>query len=134
MNAKQELRDQVRARLKTLTDAQRSALSSKACALLEQQNTWKTSQSVFFYAPLPEEIDVWPLVLDSLNAGKVVCLPRFDAATNRYVACRIQNVGDVISGRFGIREPGLQCVAVPLNRLDLVLVPGVAFDSRGRRL
>ena len=134
MTNKQELRDQVRARLMTMTEAQRSALSSKACALLEQQDAWKTAKSVFFYAPLPEEIDVWPLVRDSLRAGKTVCLPRFDAATKRYMACQIQSVSDVISGRFGIREPGSQCTAVPLNRLDLVLVPGVAFDSRGRRL
>jgi len=133
--SKQELREEIRARLKTLTDVQRSALSSKACALLEKQNVWKNAKSVFFYAPLPEEIDIWPLVRDSLGAGKLVCLPRFDAATNRYVACQIQNLaGDVISGRFGIREPISQCPTIPLSKLDLALVPGVAFDLRCRRL
>ena len=33
-----------------------------------------------------------------------------------------------------MREPAAHCAEVPLNRLDLVLVPGVAFDARGGRL
>ena len=75
------------------------------------------------------------LVADSLAAGKTVALPRFDSATNRYAACRIENLfGDIKAGRFGIREPADHCVALELKRLDLVLVPGVAFDLHGRRL
>ena len=37
-------------------------------------------------------------------------------------------------GKFGVREPAERCAPVPLNRLDLVLVPGIAFDIRGGRL
>jgi 5-formyltetrahydrofolate cyclo-ligase len=132
---KEPLRKQIRALLNSMTPAQRAALSGRACALLEQQKVWKNAAAIFFYAPLPEELDIFPLLTDSLAAGKTVALPRFDAATQRYVACQIQDATrDVRDGRFGIREPGGECIAVPPNRLDLVLVPGVAFDVRGRRL
>ena len=48
---------------------------------------------------------------------------------------QVENLGaDIVNGKYGIREPGDRCVLVPLNRLDLVLVPGVAFDVRGRRI
>jgi 5-formyltetrahydrofolate cyclo-ligase len=80
-------------------------------------------------------MDVWPLLADCLAAGKTVALPRFDAATRRYVACQITDLArDLGEGQFGIREPGGHCIAIPPNRLDLVLVPGVAFDVHGRRL
>ncbi len=38
------------------------------------------------------------------------------------------------TGRFGIREPVDRCTHLGLNRLDLILVPGVAFDLNGRRV
>src|SRR4051794_9227269 len=113
------LRQQIRSRIQALTPEQRATASTRACALLEQQAVWKKAALIFFYAPLPEELDIWPLVRDSIAAGKTVALPRFDAATRRYVACQIQDTAqDLQSGQFGIREPATRCLAVPLNRLD----------------
>lgn len=133
--SKANLRREIRALLKRKTPEERAAASVKARELLEKQPEWQLADTIFFYAPLPEELDIWPLVTDSLAAGKLCCLPKFDPATQRYVACQVENLGtDIAEGRFGIREPHGHCVAVPLNRLDLALVPGVAFDLRGRRL
>jgi len=132
---KTALRQQIRTVLNAMTPAQRAGASGRACALLEHQTVWKKAALIFFYAPLPEELDIWPLLSHSLAAGKTVALPRFDPTTQRYVACQIQDIArDLSAGRYGIREPGGHCVAVPPNRLDLVLVPGVAFDLQGRRL
>lgn len=133
--SKNELRQQIRTRIKTLTPEQRVTASTQARALLEQQMVWKNAKLIFFYAPMAEEIDIWPLLTDALAAGKAVALPRFDSLTQRYVACQIRDVAkDLNHGQFGIREPGGHCIAVPPNRLDLILVPGVAFDAHGRRL
>jgi 5-formyltetrahydrofolate cyclo-ligase len=37
-------------------------------------------------------------------------------------------------GHFGIREPETRCARLTSGKLDLILVPGVAFDLRGGRL
>ncbi|HEU5123929.1 MAG TPA: 5-formyltetrahydrofolate cyclo-ligase [Verrucomicrobiae bacterium] len=135
MTTKAVIRKEVRELVRTLPPEQRASASRQACALLEQQAVWQNAKSIFFYAPLAEELDLWPLVQDSLSAGKIVCLPRFDSATNRYIACQVQSIAaDIAIGKFGVREPGESCVMVPLNRLDLILVPGVAFNLRGHRL
>jgi 5-formyltetrahydrofolate cyclo-ligase len=129
------LRKEIRTRLAALTPEQRVLASKQASTLLEKQAVWKKAKLIFFYAPMAEEMDIWPLLGDALAAGKSVALPRFDSLTQRYVACQIQDVAkDLNHGQFGIREPGGHCIAVPPNRLDLVLVPGVAFDLQGRRL
>ena len=133
--SKNALRKEIRLRLKAMTPEQRATASGRACALLEQQAAWKRASLIFFYAPLPEELDIWPLLGDSLAAGKTVALPRFDSATQRYVACQIQDLAkDLHHGQFGIREAAGHCAPVVSNRLDLILVPGVAFDLQGRRL
>ena len=133
--AKQALRNQVRAGLKLLGPGERVAAAGQARALLAAQALWKTAQWVLFFAPLPEELDVWPLLTEALAAGKRVALPRFVAEDRNYEACQIQDPkSDLQTGHFGIREPASHCALLPSTRLDLILVPGVAFDLHGRRL
>ena len=125
----------MREQLKTMSEEQRAAGSQRARTLLASQSKWAVAHSVLFFAPLPEELDVWPMLEDALGAGKVVALPRFVAETGNYVACAIEDLAkDLNTGQFGIREPADRCSEIALNRLDLALVPGVAFDLQGRRL
>jgi 5-formyltetrahydrofolate cyclo-ligase len=133
--AKQTLRNQVNLGLKRLGPGERAAASAQARTLLSVQALWQSAQSVLFFAPLPEELDVWPLLVEALAAGKKVGLPRFVAEDGIYEACQIQDPkSDLRVGHFGIREPASCCAPLPSTRLDLILVPGVAFDLHGRRL
>ncbi|MDB6121369.1 MAG: 5-formyltetrahydrofolate cyclo-ligase [Pedosphaera sp.] len=135
LKAKAALRSRIRAELKKMSAAARADASLQACSLLEQQPLWQKAHSILFYAPLPEELDIWKLLVDSLAAGKTVSLPRFVPEQNAYVACHIKDhLEDIRHGQFGIREPNDSCSKISVNRLDLVLVPGVAFDLNGHRL
>jgi len=134
-NLKWTLRKQIRAALKDSSPQKRADDSAKARDLLQRLATWENSPAILFFAPLPDELDVWPLLQAALTAGKLVALPRFDSGTNRYIVHQIHTLAsDIQPGRFGIREPRADRPALPLNRLDLILVPGVAFDLHGRRL
>lgn len=134
-NAKSILREQVRARLKPIPAVERGAASARLCARLRERPVWSATRSVLFFAPLPDEPDIWPLLNAAIVAGKTVALPAFVPGTNSYVARQIIDpVRDLITGKLSIREPLSSCPEVPLNRLDLVLVPGIAFDARGARL
>lgn len=96
---------------------------------------WRSAQSVLFYASLPDELDLSPLWPIALAEGKIVALPRFSREANGYVACAIQNSSPALAkGKFGILEPDAASGEIPLNQLDLVMVPGVAFDLSGRRV
>ena len=133
--AKRALRNQVSTLLKRIEPGERAAASAQARCLLAAQTKWQTAHWVLFFAPLPEELDVWPLLAEALSAGKKVALPRFVAETGSYEARQILDPSaDLQVGRFGIREPRSRCAPLPSTRLDLILVPGVAFDLHGRRL
>jgi 5-formyltetrahydrofolate cyclo-ligase len=132
---KLELRRTAREAARRMTESQRITGAEQARVRLAQQKAWKEARTVLFYAPLPGELDIWPLLHDGLNAGKEVFLPRFDPVNKTYLAhCIRHPEKDLAAGHFGIREPGAHCPQIPLNRLDLVLAPGVAFDLRGHRL
>jgi len=132
---KAALRKKIRAALQKISPAAWDAASAQICARLKEQAFWKSAASVLFFAPLPDEADVWHLLEESVAGRKIIALPRFDPADHSYAACRVQNLqGEIVTGQFGIREPGPGCIEIPLNQIDLVLVPGIAFDLRGNRL
>jgi len=133
--AKAAFRAQVRLALSRLPADARLAASRQLVARLCDQPCWATARRVLLFAPLADEPDIWPLVDQALLAGKTVALPKFAAASGEYVAAVVQDrARDLRPGRFGILEPLESQPRLPLGELDLVLVPGVAFDPRGRRL
>jgi 5-formyltetrahydrofolate cyclo-ligase len=132
---KTALRKQIRDALQKIPPAVRSAASAQIRTRLKEQPFWQNAAAILFFAPLPDEADVWPLLEETLAGGKTATLPRYDSASNDYLACRVQNLQNEIGpGQFGIREPVAGCAEIPLERLGLILVPGVAFDWSGRRL
>jgi len=130
---KVELRQQIRAALEKIPPAVRAVESIDLCNRLEAQ--LRSARTILFFAPLPDELDVWPLLEIFLTAGKICALPFFDSVTQTYSARRVQNLAaDIATGQFGIREPASSCPEIPLEKFDLILVPGVAFDWNGNRL
>lgn len=132
---KAALRRRIRSELKNLSLVERIAASAQACSRLQQERLWQEAQYLLLYAPLPEELDIWPLLREALARDKVVALPRFESDQGVYSPCQVADIGrDLQRGQFGISEPRKECPVVPLNRLDFVLVPGVAFNLDGRRI
>ena len=134
-HAKAKLRSEIRGGLKNLSSEKRASDSVKVRALLPQQPFWKTADTILFFAPLPGELDLWPMLEETLAGGKFVALPCFDPDKLLYTPRRVTNLHEqLVSGRFGIREPAANCTEIPLADLDLVLVPGITFDLQGHRL
>lgn len=134
-SAKSQLRQQVQARLRALAAPMRAAAATRICEGVRHQACWQGAGSVLLFAALPDEPDLRPLLAEGLRSGKAIALPQYDPATRQYRAARIEDPGtDLVSGRFGIAEPGPICALLPVNRLDLILLPGVAFDLHGGRL
>ena len=132
---KNELRVKIRAAVNSMPPEKRKSDSEKLCALLRGQPYFQTAQSILFFAPLPQEPDLWPLLGETLAGKKMIALPCFDADNQIYQPRRVMDLHvEILSGKFGIREPMETCVAIPPNDLDLVLVPGVAFGLDGHRL
>ena len=133
-NDKTTLRQQVRGRLRALSAEQLRPDSQRVCERLLTLPVWKQARIFLLYAPLRDEPDIGPVISVALQEGKEVSLPKLDPAGFSYHASPIKSLEDLSPGKFGILEPRHTSAAMALNRLDLVLVPGVAFDTLGGRL
>jgi 5-formyltetrahydrofolate cyclo-ligase len=131
--SKAGLRAEIRAALGRISPAVRAVESIDLCERLKPQ--MPSAHTILFFAPLPDELDVWPLLELSMALGTICALPFFDEAKQTYRARVLERLAnDIISGKFGVREPAAGCPEIPLEKFDLALVPGVAFDLRGNRL
>lgn len=136
MNIEREkaaLRARVRAALQAMSEPERREGSAVVCRHLRER-VLPVARTLLFYAPLPGEVDVWPVLEEALVSGLTVALPRFDAATGRYEARVLGSAADVVAGSFGIREPLACCPKLEPPCADWILVPGLAFDVQGGRL
>jgi 5-formyltetrahydrofolate cyclo-ligase len=130
---KSALRQMIRAQLNNITPAVRAVESAGLCERLQAQ--MPSAHTILFFAPLPDELDVWPVLELSVALGTDCALPFFDAEKKIYGAKLLKNLAtDIVTGKFGVREPAASCAEIPLNRFDLILVPGLAFDLSGNRL
>ena len=130
---KQRLRRQMQARLQTQPVEERRGASIRIGQHLLHSILWQTARRIAFFASTAEEVDLFPLLEEALRQGKEVYLPRFWAEERIYRFVRLEGMDRLRVGRFGILEPISD--QVPPNRaLDLILVPGLAFDEEGRRL
>jgi 5-formyltetrahydrofolate cyclo-ligase len=130
---KTELRTTIRAALEKISPAVRAVESIELGERLKTQ--MPSAHTILFFAPLPDELDVWPVLELSLALGTTCALPFFDAEKKTYGAREIKKLAtDIVIGKFGVREPKASCAEIPLDKFDLVLVPGMAFDPMGNRL
>lgn len=132
-NPKSELRSTIRAALKNISSAVRAVESIELCERLKAQ--MQSAHTILFFAPLADELDIWPVLEFSMALGNDCALPFFETEKNIYGARVIRKLAtDIVTGKFGVREPAPHCAEIPLNSIDLVLVPGLAFDLQGNRL
>lgn len=94
---------------------------------------FREAGSVMAYSALPGEVDLTTVLQEVLAQGKTLLLPRC-GETGLMTARRVLDLADLETGKFGIREPSGDAPVFPVGKIDLILVPGLAFDSRCRRL
>lgn len=132
-NAKSELRTKIRATMEKISPAVRAVESIELCERLKAQ--MQSAHTILFFAPLADELDIWPVLELSMALGCTCALPFFDKEKQTYRARVLNHLAtDIVIGKFGVREPAAGCAEIPLDSFDLVLVPGMAFDLQGNRL
>jgi 5-formyltetrahydrofolate cyclo-ligase len=125
---KQQLRLRMRLQRAAVSALQRDEARAAVVARLIDLPEFVSARRVGIYAALPGEIG-----LDSLLARareRIYYLPRVEPTGLSFG--QVVDWEELRPGRYGVLEP--RSAGVRLLELDLVLVPGLAFDRGGRRL
>jgi 5-formyltetrahydrofolate cyclo-ligase len=110
---------------------QREQLSILAQQRVLEHELFSSANIVALYAPVRCEVDTHLLFTAAIAADKCVVFPRVRGALMDFVVVRSRD--ELLAGAFGVLEP-LGDMVVAVDQIDLVVVPGVAFDRCGSRL
>jgi 5-formyltetrahydrofolate cyclo-ligase len=129
---KKEIRIKVLAARDSLLPGQRTAKSREIEERLFSLPEFKAARIVLFFASFRSEVDTGPMIRRALTFGKRVVLPKVKGTElELYEIADWER--DVSPGTWGIPEPH-ENRPVRLDEIDLILVPGAAFDCQGNRL
>jgi 5-formyltetrahydrofolate cyclo-ligase len=133
---KATLREQMKRARQAMSKAEVRRLSALASARLVELEAFRAASGVMLYLPVRNEVDATPAVTRCLNDGKALVLPRMDYAGGRIVAYRVDDPAtQLVLGRMDLVEPDpARTVPARPEEIDLVVVPGLAFDHAGNRI
>ena len=135
LTEKKKLRREMIAQRERLTPEQQREESILICRKVVDHHFFKQSQTILFYMPVRGEVDVRPAIEAAWKQGKRVALPRVERGAKNMTLWFVDSYLQLEEGVYGILEPKKREEArVTPSELDLVIVPGVAFDVDGYRI
>jgi len=117
-----------------LTPPERVRRTADAVARLLSLGELQRAAVVAGYAAKGAELDVWQSIDNVIRHGRTVVCPRVTERSPRLCFHRVIERSELRPQAFGVAEPQAGAPEVPLEAIDVFLVPGLAFDSAGGRL
>jgi 5-formyltetrahydrofolate cyclo-ligase len=131
---KNEIRKKMRILLSLQSDEERQQKSINIAESLFSLDEYKGAQEIALYMAFGFEVHTHGIINAAFLSGKKVYVPRVDEKKKCISLHEISSLGDLVPGYMGIPEPKTCKDAFDPLKIQLVIVPGLAFDSRGRRL
>lgn len=130
---KEELRARFRELERQRSPEQVASASRAVCEALSNLPLFRQARCIGAYLSLPTEIGTGEILEAAWRQGATVCVPYFRPESGDYGLSRLDRDSPLREGRWHLREPEHPEPMDP-PQLDLILVPGVAFDRQGGRL
>jgi len=133
---KHKIRSHIKEKIKSYSALEKSEKSAIIKGRLFKEKEFIKAKLVMFYVSLKDEVNTLSMIDEAVMMGKRVCVPVVLKGEKRLIAGEIMDrEKDLERQHFGIYQPIVGRVReVPLENIDLVVVPGVAFDKNNVRL
>lgn len=129
MFTKNEIRKKMLEKRMSIEAKEHDELSKKIMEKLKKMRKFIEAEVIMGYYPIKNEVNILSL-LEEISNSKVVLLPKVEG--KEIIPLRVRSLGDLKIGKFGIPIPREE--EKYEGKIDLILVPGLAFDLKLRRL
>lgn len=128
---KTELRREIRARKRAMTEAEIEERSARLARLFFASHAYQNAKTIYGYLPYNQEVRTVPMLERALKDGKKVAVPKVYGDEMKFLY--LDDLTAVAKGYAGIPEP-IADEPVAHDETALVLMPGLAFDPQGHRI
>ena len=131
---KSAIRHQLREKLVAMSETDRQTKSLAAANFLNVSPEFAAARIVMLYLTAAQEMDTAPLALKCWQSGKTVVVPKVSWDQRRMLPVEINSLQTRMTTTGpGVREP-VSGQPIPVNLIDLVIVPGMGFTADGHRI
>lgn len=95
---------------------------------------YKKARSIFIYVSVNSEADTRKIIEKALTDGKTICVPKVISKKQGMIAVKINSLDELSPGAYNIPEPLQYDKKFDEHDIDLILLPGLAFDECGGRI
>ena len=133
---KDEIRDNIAKTLDELSESEAEEKTKKIEDRLFEFANFLESNIALLYVNSISEVKSHKIIKRCLGYNKIVILPAFDTTTHEITLLKIDNAKkDLVTGPRGILEPNPnRCNVVPIECVDIAIIPGIALDEKGGRI
>ncbi|MBL7179498.1 MAG: 5-formyltetrahydrofolate cyclo-ligase [Pseudomonadota bacterium] len=133
---KEEIRNDIAKRLAALSDSEVKAKTRQIENRLFEFANFLEANIGLLYINTASEVNSQQIIKRCFDYNKIVILPAFDTDTYKMKLMKVDNLDtDLKLGPRGILEPDEnRCNVVPIECIDIAIIPGVAFDEKGGRI
>lgn len=131
---KKALRASIKQKRRALSIEYRQQASRKMQAELTRLPCYQAAEYIMLYMAMPDEVQLDELIAMVLKDGKKAVIPLVTGA-GLMEAVELSDMADLVPDKYGIKtvsEEKRRLIAP--DKIDLIIVPGVAFDKAGHRL
>lgn len=130
---KQTMRLAFKARRQAMSEGECNERGQALCERIMDSEAYKKAHTIMAYLAMPKEANLDRLIEKALAAGKKVYVPVCVSKTEM-IAAELKSLEAITLGVLRIRIPAEPYECIAPTDLDLILVPGVAFDVAGGRM
>lgn len=99
------------------------------------ENVWKNAKLIGITLSINREVETRVVIERAWEMNKWVAVPKTNPSSRELVFYKIDSFEQLEKGYAGIMEPKLEkTLEVKNDEIDLLFVPGLAFDRRGYRI
>ena len=132
---KDKLRKELIKKRKSLHKTEVLAKSNRIKNRLFELNEFKQSSVVLFYVSYGNEVNTHDMIKECLKNGKNITVPVSNIEKRSLILSELKNWNDLEPGSYGILEPKKDKIReIPIESIDIIIVPGVGFDELGCRI
>lgn len=133
---KHEIRSRVAQQLEALSEKEVLDRTGQIEDRLFEFANFLEAKIVLLYLNGNLEVASKNIIQKSYDLNKIVVLPVLPSESSKLTLLKVDNLdADLIADSNGTRTPDPnRCKRVPIDRIDIALIPGVAFDEKGGRI
>lgn len=132
--AKEHLREKFLEKRRELTFETAWALSAIIQRTLVESPLFRDATKVALYSSIQNEVLTDEIFTRGRLEDKNFCYPRVHRGSQELSFVPLCSLDELSPGAYDIREPGAAAETLSPSELDLIILPGVAFDTKGARL